>query len=926
MNQSYTSCTFVFDLYIFCSFPLQTSIVLNSFFQYKIHRITLSLLLCFVAFHALNAQERVAGSVIVSFEKNEEPEVFTQAWNSLETSKSRWKPERRISEMLNAWLLIRTNGPSEDTAFKEWLSRQNGIRFVQFDHLLSDRSKPDSSVLPNDPFFDMQWQLKNTGQNGGIPGEDLGMEAAWSLATGGLTSAGDTIVVAVIDGGVQVAHPDLAGTFWKNRAEIPNDDIDNDNNGYIDDYRGWNVYHQNDDLSGVATNHGTPICGIIGARTNNSLGIAGINWNIQTLFVAGKGQESVILESYDYVWKARKRYNETNGTQGAFVVAVNCSWGVDYGQPADAPLWCEAFEELGAVGILSIGATANLPVNVDVVGDLPTTCPSPYLIAVSSIDSNNELAATAAWGQINIDIAAYGEGVFTTQQNSGYGTSSGTSFAAPQLTGAIGLLYAAACPNLISIAKSNPAAAALWTRQLILESSEGEASLLNLIASGARLQIGDLLGYYNDLCVDCPAPFSIEHEALSSDSIRINWSEVSEFSQVNLRWRKTGENWNLEFGVEAPFLLSSLEACTNYEVSLRANCYDGTFSGWSPVYMFNTGNCCNAPYVHVDSINDTSVQLSWAANGAAQQYRIAWRNGLVPWQTSLVGTNSVELTGLEPCTEYDCRIQMECDSGWTDYSDTWQFQTSGCGACLDIPYCPAYSENAWGEWISTLKIGGWQHQSTGGSTGYQDLTNSSGNVLILEPDVNYPISITPGFSGLSYKQFFRVYIDYNGDGIFDPINELAFDPGFAHNGEVSGTLSTPVQFENGLTRMRVLMKYETPFNEAPLPCEVFEYGEVEDYCVQLGGTPSSNSNGKKRDWERLYVYPNPSQAYCMVELPENARARANLCIKNSRGQTLREIQVHGGANRVDLTDFPAGVYLFSLHTEAKVYRQVVLKQ
>lgn len=102
------------------------------------------------------------------------------------------------------------------------------------------------------------------------------------------------------------------------------------------------------------------------------------------MFVAGGNTVAHILSSYDYVLNARERYNASGGTEGAFVVAVNCSWGINYGQPANAPLWCAAFDSLGQAGILSVASTANIPLNVDVYGDLPTACASDFLVAVTS--------------------------------------------------------------------------------------------------------------------------------------------------------------------------------------------------------------------------------------------------------------------------------------------------------------------------------------------------------------------------------------------------------------------------------------------------------------------------------------------------------------------------------------------------------------
>ncbi|MBL7828539.1 MAG: S8 family serine peptidase, partial [Saprospiraceae bacterium] len=311
-----------------------------------------------------------------------------------------------ISTNLNTWL-ISVPQPLEVSA--EWVAAQKEVVLVQPNHYLTQRTNP----TPNDPLFPSQWQYLNMGLNDGIPGADLDAMEAWSHTTGGLSAAGDTIVIAVIDGGVAYNHPDLSANLWKNWKEKPGDGLDNDDNGFIDDFLGWNVFSQSDLIQGFSTTHGTPVCGIVGAQGNNNIGVTGVNWNIKIMFVSGGVTVSSILAAYDYVLQSRKKYNETNGAQGAFVVAVNSSWGIDFGMPFEAPLWCQVYDELGAAGILGVAATANMPVNVDEVGDLPTTCPSDYLISVSSLTNKDLIAPTAAWGQTNIDLASYGEQVFT---------------------------------------------------------------------------------------------------------------------------------------------------------------------------------------------------------------------------------------------------------------------------------------------------------------------------------------------------------------------------------------------------------------------------------------------------------------------------------------------------------------------------------
>src|SRR5262249_49534599 len=163
---------------------------------------------------------------------------------------------------------------------------------------------------------------------------------------------------------------------------------------------------------------------------------AGVNWNVQLMPLKGVGTEDQTVEAYTYVLEMRKKYNDSNGASGAFVVATNSSFGVNYGQPSDYPLWCAMYDSLGKYGILNAAATTNSNVDVDVVGDIPTACPSEYLITVTNTTAADELYP-AGYGVLTIDLGAPGASIYTTTPNNGYSTATGTSPATPHVAGAI---------------------------------------------------------------------------------------------------------------------------------------------------------------------------------------------------------------------------------------------------------------------------------------------------------------------------------------------------------------------------------------------------------------------------------------------------------------------------------------------------------
>ena len=379
-------------------------------------------------------------------------------------------PKRELSKRLNIWLfeIADNKEPREEKMHR--LTRNADVRVVQNNHtniILRE-------LIPDDPFYNLQWAPAI-----------MSLPRAWEeFTTGGVTATGDTIVVAVIDSGTDWTHEDL--NCWENTHEIPYNGIDDDNNGYIDDYYGWNAYNHNGYVG--SSNHGTHVSGIIGAVGNNETGVCGVNWDVRIIPICGSSSnESIVVEAYSYALEMRARYNETNGEEGAFIVATNSSFGVDYGNPDDYPIWCSMYDEMGNVGILSCGAGPNLNVNVDVVGDVPSTCPGDYLIGITNTTSDDVKNNSAGYGINNIDIGAPGTSIYSTVPNNGYSNMTGTSMATPQVSGTIALMYAALPEEMMQACKSDPANFSLTIRQHLFNGADHLSSLDGLVAEGRRL-------------------------------------------------------------------------------------------------------------------------------------------------------------------------------------------------------------------------------------------------------------------------------------------------------------------------------------------------------------------------------------------------------------------------------------------------------
>lgn len=334
--------------------------------------------------------------------------------------------------------------------------------------------------VPNDPDYPAQWSLPK-----------IGMEEVWDITTGGLNHIGKDIVIAVLDDGYQMDHPELNNVIWSNDEEIADNGIDDDNNGYVDDFFGLNARTLNDDHE--VFSHGTSVLGIIGATSNDERTMAGINWNAKMMLLSSGRQDEYripdLVASYNYIYKQRKLYNETNGVQGAYVVATNYSGGVDNAFPSDFPELCEIYEMLGSVGIINVGAAPNNgDTDIDVEGDLPGTCPSNFLIITTNTDQLDRKVQGAGQGTTGVDLGAPGDEIFTIKINSATDPSFfGTSASAPHIAGVISLMYHLTCEETYNESISNPSSVALRIKNLLLENVSPSPDLMDKTATGGRL-------------------------------------------------------------------------------------------------------------------------------------------------------------------------------------------------------------------------------------------------------------------------------------------------------------------------------------------------------------------------------------------------------------------------------------------------------
>jgi len=314
------------------------------------------------------------------------------------------------------------SGMEAEAALRYWRERPE-VLYAEPNYVVSVCQEPPAERLPNDFELAKQWGLHNTGQDGGTPGADLHAGAAWALTTG-LGQA----LVAVIDTGIDYYHPELEVNVWVNPGEIPGNGIDDDVNGYIDDVNGYDFV--SDDADPMDDQgHGTHVAGIIGAVGDNNVGVAGVCWRARMMALKAfddRGQASIsdVVVAIHYAIRAGARI-------------INASWG-DYEKSLALG---EAVNEALRAGVVFVAAAGN--------GSSETALyPAAYpgVVAVAATDRNDRRSRFSSYGE-HVSLAAPGDRIYSTLPNNLYDYLSGTSMAAPFVTG-VAALFAELNPGL----------------------------------------------------------------------------------------------------------------------------------------------------------------------------------------------------------------------------------------------------------------------------------------------------------------------------------------------------------------------------------------------------------------------------------------------------------------------------------------------
>ncbi len=335
------------------------------------------------------------------------------------------------------------------------------VRRVEFNY------KVQSCAIPNDTLFPQQWGLHNTGQSGGTLDADVDAPQAWNTTTGS-----EQILVGVIDSGIDYHHPDLIDNMWTNPNEIPNGQ-DDDGNGYIDDIHGIDaITGEGDPMDDYG--HGTIVAGIIGAKGNNLMGTAGVCWDVKLValkFLDNRniGFDAHAVECINYALELREN--------GYNLRVLNNSWGQL--TPSNfSQVISDAISSTNKAGMVFVAATGNNGRDIDGSPFYPASYGFPNIISVAATDRDDNLSGFSNWGELSADIGAPGTEIFSTTMDGGYSAFSGTSMAAPFVSGAVALMLTV--DNTLTVAE---------IKDYLLSYGDPVSALTAKCVSGKRLNI-----------------------------------------------------------------------------------------------------------------------------------------------------------------------------------------------------------------------------------------------------------------------------------------------------------------------------------------------------------------------------------------------------------------------------------------------------
>ncbi len=431
-------------------------------------------------------------SVLVRFEK---PLKESMSKNDFRKFRSRTKP-KKIRKILE----IKSKIGLYEFVYSDVISKRT---IKSYRRLINDLPGALYSV-PNkelrlrqnevkEPEFNDLWNITSFDRNGTVA-----LPAWQKFGTPSKNALGHDVVTAAVDSAYDLSHRAMKKTWFKNEKEIPGNGKDDDHNGYVDDYLGWNAVTNSSELpkDPATHSHGTLVSSLMsGDYVNNeerhyfkgispATKVVPIATNYQGLDVA------TVARAYAYVIKNKTLWLESKGKKGINFVATNNSFGIDMErcEKSSNQIWNDLYNELGKVGVISAAATTNMDFDVDAYGDVPTGCSSPFIMSVGK--HGIDLETWGGRGARHVDLYAPGLGIVgaLSRDRFAFLTDGGTSSATPHVAGAVAYLHSIASKRFQRMYVDYPDMGALTIKQIIINSVDKKDEL-PLNVSGGKLNL-----------------------------------------------------------------------------------------------------------------------------------------------------------------------------------------------------------------------------------------------------------------------------------------------------------------------------------------------------------------------------------------------------------------------------------------------------
>jgi subtilisin family serine protease len=570
-------------------------------------------------------------------------------------------------------ILVTSNKHGETFAnVKAALGKVKGLKSVEPNFAVWN-----DAITPNDPSFNQLWGLNNTGQTGGTADADIDAPEAWSTATG----AGSTVVIGIIDTGVNYNHPDLAANAWVNPGEVAGDGIDNDANGFIDDVHGWDFV--NNDSNPMDDNgHGTHVSGTIAGVGNNGVGVTGVSWGAKVMGLkflnsGGSGSTAGAIAALNYATMMKT-------TKGINLKATNNSWG---GGGFSSTLQT-AIQNNANAGMLFIAAAGNSGVNSDLLPQYPAAYPVDNIISVAATDHKDALASFSNFGAASVDLGAPGVSVYSSYLGS-YASLSGTSMATPHVTGAVALAWAYA-----------PTKTRQEIRAAILAGVDAIVSLAGKTVTGGRLNLAKVLANVAPSTPVSPpaAPTLNTASAASSSQINLTWSNVTGETEYHIYRSSGGSSFTIVGTVAADvtsYSNTGLAASTAYTYLVRAFNSGGESvdsNQLSATTLAATGVPSAPSALGLTVLSRSQIRLNWTdGSGNETGFKIERSTDGTSWtQIATVGANVTTFTssGLKRRRTYWFRVRAYNavgNSGYTNSASATTLSSLGASTFSSAP-------------------------------------------------------------------------------------------------------------------------------------------------------------------------------------------------------------------------------------------------